>query len=166
MSPTSRPMALLPHEIDQIDHVFQDILRERGLPRDCETAEAIAKRILTCYQSGIRERGALKYTVGFDISSVATSTAGPLQGKPEVSMQEITTDSTIKISPNELDMLQRTFDRVCTWCSIPRYGKRAERLARHITEQFSTGLRDESALFESAMWLDRNSDAASNRPDA
>lgn len=27
-------------------------------------------------------------------------------------------------SPDELDMLQRTFDRVCIWCSIPRYGKR------------------------------------------
>ncbi|KSV95174.1 hypothetical protein N184_35385 [Sinorhizobium sp. GL28] len=61
-----RSMALLPHEMNEIDRIFQDILRERGLSQDCETAEVIARRILSCYQRGIRESGALKYMTGFD----------------------------------------------------------------------------------------------------
>jgi len=55
-----RSMALLPHEMREIDRIFQDILRERGLSRDCETAAVIARRLLSCYQRGIRESSALK----------------------------------------------------------------------------------------------------------
>lgn len=43
---------LLPHEMNEIDQIFGDILRERGLTRDCEAASTIAKRILNCYQRG------------------------------------------------------------------------------------------------------------------
>ena len=81
-------------------------------------------------------------------------------------MLNISREKGAQISPDELDMLQRTFDRVCIWCSIPRYGKRADRLARHITDQFRKGLSDEAALFENAMWLEKNTDAARYRPDA
>ena len=160
-----RSMALLPHEMNEIDQIFQDILRERGLSRDCETAEAIARRLIACYQRGIRESSALKYEIGFDRRSVADANADVLYyGNPEVSMQEVAGGLADQINPDEVDMLQRTFHRVCTWCSIPRYGKRADRLARHIIDQFRKGLSDEDALLESAMWLERNSD--STRPDA
>lgn len=166
MSSTTR-MALLPHEMNEIDHVFQDILRERGLSRDCETAEAIARRILSCYLRGIRESGALKNAIGFETSSAPEANAVALgHGNSEVSMRDIASEPTIQISPDELDMLQRTFDRVCIWCSIPHYGKRAERLARHITDQFRKGITDEAALFDNAMWLEKNTDAARFRPDA
>ncbi|WDZ75434.1 hypothetical protein PWG15_12485 [Ensifer adhaerens] len=165
MSSTTRQMALLPHEMNEIDQIFQDVLRERGLSRDCETAEAIARRILNCYQKGIRESAAVKCEIGLERRAQAN--AGMVdQVNPEVSMQEIAAGPTVQISPDELDMLQRTFDRVCIWCSIPRYGKRAERLAWHITDQFRKGMTDEAALFDSAMWLERISDSARNRPDA
>lgn len=162
-----RSMALLPHEMNEIDRIFQDILRERGLSRDCETAEVIARRILSCYQRGIRESGALKYMTGFDKRSVAPAKAEALiHGNPEVSMQEIAGEPSVQISPDDFDLLQRTFDRVCIWCSIPRYGKRAQMLARNIIEQFRNGVSDEAALFESAMWQEQHSDVAQYRPDA
>ena len=82
-------------------------------------------------------------------------------GDQAVSIREIADQP---LSADELDMLQRTFDRVCVWCSIPHYGKRAERVARHITDQFRKGMIDEAELFDSAMWLERNS--ALIRPDA
>jgi len=167
MHSLNRSMALLPHEMNEIDQIFLVILRERGLSRDCETAEVIARRIFSCYQRGIRESSALKYMTGFDKRSVAPVNAEALvHGNPEISMQEIAKEPAAQISPDELDMLQRTFDRVCIWCSIPRYGKRAERLARHITDQFRDGMGDEAVLFESAMWLEKHTDAVRNRPDA
>ncbi|KRD71818.1 hypothetical protein ASE60_24785 [Ensifer sp. Root278] len=56
--------ALLPHEMDQIEQVFADILRERRLSRDCETAEDIARRLIICFQDGIREPSALRGALG------------------------------------------------------------------------------------------------------
>ncbi|KSV66081.1 hypothetical protein N183_33585 [Sinorhizobium sp. Sb3] len=162
-----RSMTLLPHEVNEIDRIFQDILRERGLSRDCESAEVIARRIFSCYQRGIRESGALKYMTGFDKRSVAPSNAAAvIHGIPEVSLQQIAGEPAFQISPDELDMLQRTFDRVCTWCSIPRYGKRAQMLARNIIEQFRNGVSDEAALFESAMWQEQHSNVAQYQTDA
>ncbi|WDZ81870.1 hypothetical protein PWG15_33760 (plasmid) [Ensifer adhaerens] len=165
MSSTTRQMALLPHELNKIDQVFQDILQERGLPRNCEAAEVIARRLLGYYQRGIRESGALKYMTASDKRPEALG-AFLLGNNPEVSTHRVAADPTIHISPDELDMLQRTFDRVCLWCSIPRYGKRAERLARHLTNQFRDGVNDEAALFDSAMWLEQNSDRDRYRSDA
>ncbi|KSV66131.1 hypothetical protein N185_32725 [Sinorhizobium sp. GW3] len=69
-------------------------------------------------------------------------------------------------SPDELDTLQRTFDRVCTWSSIARYGRRAEQLSWHIVDQFREGLTDEDALFESAIWFGQNSGASQYHSDA
>lgn len=78
MFSTTRPTALLPHEINLIDQIFEDILLERGIPRDCETAEEIARRLIVCYQLGIRESGAMKYEIGFSsISSPARSEVHP-----------------------------------------------------------------------------------------
>ncbi len=65
MFSTTRPTALLPHEINLIDQIFEDILLERGIPRYCETAEEIARRLIVCYQLGIRESDAMKFEIGF-----------------------------------------------------------------------------------------------------
>ncbi|OCP04581.1 hypothetical protein BBX50_25170 [Ensifer sp. LC11] len=148
--------------MNQIEQVFSEILRERGLPRDCEMAEAIARHIFSCYQKGIRESGALKYAVGFDLRSAPEANTDALVHGGE----EIAGGPDGKIDPVDLDMLQRTFDRVCIWCSIPRYGKRADRLARHITGQFLRGICDESALFENSMWLEQHSDSTRNHQDS
>lgn len=55
MSPTTNSKALLPHEINQIDQIFVDVLRGLGLSRDCEAAEVIARRLISCYQDGAWE---------------------------------------------------------------------------------------------------------------
>ncbi len=157
---------LLPHEMNQIEQIFGEVLRERGLTRQCKSAEAIAKRLMDLYLSGVRESVALRYLAYLDepVASRPWQNARPLV--EEVSILHISREKGAQISPDELDMLQRTFDRVCIWCGIPRYGKRADRLARHITDQFRKGLSDEAALFENAMWLEKNTDAARYRPDA
>ena len=167
MSPTTNSKMLLPHEIDQIDQIFKDVLRGLGLSRSSEAAEAIASRIINCYQGGVRESGALKHMIAFYKSAALDPNADTLQqGNQEVSMEEIAGGLNSRITPDELDMLQRTFDRVCIWCSIPRHGKRADLLARYITDQFREGLSDEAALFGDAMWREQNSEAARYRPDA
>lgn len=56
------------------------------------------------------------------------------------------------ISPTELHFLQGVFDRVCMWCNIDRPSKRADRLARYLLHEFRAGIRDETVLFEAAMW--------------
>lgn len=161
MSPTTNSKALLPHEINQIDQIFVDVLRGLGLSRNSEAAEVIARRLISCYQGGTRESGALKYIIGFYKSAAMDGNPNVLrQGNREVSMQEIAGGLNSRISQEELDMLQRTFDRVCTWCSIPRYGKPAERLARDIADQYRKGLSDEVALFDNAMWLQQTSHSA------
>ncbi|MCK3779652.1 hypothetical protein MZK49_23430 [Ensifer sesbaniae] len=155
MFSTANPKALLPHEMNQIEQIFTDILRARGLPRDCETARSIARQLISGYQRGIRDSVALKYMIGFDKSSVSGTDADiPDQGGQEVSAQEIASGMNSPIGPDDLDMLQRVIDRVCTCCSIPRRGKRADRLARHLTDQFRRGMSDEGALFEAAMRLE------------
>ncbi|MFK0276287.1 hypothetical protein ACIQUG_21625 [Ensifer sp. NPDC090286] len=60
-----------------------------------------------------------------------------------------------QIGQAELEMLQRTFDRVCLWRNIPKDGKRAARLAGYLTGQYRNGICDEATLFENAMWLER-----------
>ncbi|MBZ7927144.1 hypothetical protein LAC81_34910 (plasmid) [Ensifer adhaerens] len=56
------------------------------------------------------------------------------------------------ISPTELNFLQRIFDRVCMWCQIDRPSERADRLATYLLHEYRAGIRDETALFEAAMW--------------
>ncbi|KQX51422.1 MULTISPECIES: hypothetical protein [unclassified Ensifer] len=56
------------------------------------------------------------------------------------------------ISPTELNFLQRIFDRVCMWCQIDRPSKRADHLATYLLHEYRAGIRDETALFEAAMW--------------
>lgn len=163
---TTNPRALLPHEMNQIEQIFKEILRERGLTRQCEEAEAVAKRLMDLYLSGVREGIALRYLAYLDEPVAIRPWQNVRPVVEEVSMLDITRQEGAQIGPEEIDMLQRTFDRVCIWCSIPRYGKRADRLARHITDQFRKGMRDETALFENAIWLEQNSGTPRNRSDA
>ena len=48
------PIYRNPHEINQIEQIFVNVLRGLGLARNSEAAEAIAIRILNCYQGGVR----------------------------------------------------------------------------------------------------------------
>jgi len=57
-----------------------------------------------------------------------------------------------QVSPNDLEYLQRIFDRVCVWCHIERPSKRADLLASYLMDEFRAGNREETALFEAAMW--------------
>ncbi|MDX0281733.1 hypothetical protein CN154_07270 [Sinorhizobium meliloti] len=52
--------AVLPTGIDLLDDVFTEILTEKGLCRDCEAAELIARRLFSLYQSGHRETKMLR----------------------------------------------------------------------------------------------------------
>ncbi|MQW37425.1 hypothetical protein [Sinorhizobium meliloti] len=52
--------AALPTGIDLLDDVFTEILAEKGLCRDCEAAELIARRLFSLYQSGHRETKILR----------------------------------------------------------------------------------------------------------
>mgnify|MGYP001025037511 CR=1 FL=1 len=64
----------------------------------------------------------------------------------------------------ELEMLQRTFDRVCLWQNIPPNSPRAGRLVRYLTDQLRGGISDEGTLFENAMLLERSRSEASSFP--
>ncbi|MDW9786782.1 hypothetical protein [Sinorhizobium meliloti] len=52
--------AVLPTGIDLLDDVFTEILSEKGLCRDSEAAELIARRLFSLYQSGHRETKMLR----------------------------------------------------------------------------------------------------------
>jgi len=78
MSPTTNSKMLLPHEIDQIDQIFVDMLRGLGLTRNSEAAEAMARRIINCYQGGTRESGALKHMVSYYKSAALEENADAL----------------------------------------------------------------------------------------
>lgn len=52
--------AVLPTGIDLLDDIFTEILAEKGLCRDSEAAELIARRLFSLYQSGHRETKMLR----------------------------------------------------------------------------------------------------------
>ncbi|MDX0543960.1 hypothetical protein GOC59_31260 [Sinorhizobium medicae] len=52
--------AVLPTGIDLLDDVFTQILSEKGLCRDSEAAELIARRLFSLYQRGHRETKMLR----------------------------------------------------------------------------------------------------------
>lgn len=75
------------------------------LPRDCETARTIARQLISSYQKGIRDSGALKYIIGFDKRSVSGTDADTPEQGSEESAQEIADGMNSPISPDDLDML-------------------------------------------------------------
>lgn len=64
--------AILPAGISLLDEVFTEILAEKGLPRDCEAAEVIARRLFLIFQSGMRDRDMLRTIAVGAISSPDT----------------------------------------------------------------------------------------------
>ncbi|MBW0366888.1 hypothetical protein [Ensifer adhaerens] len=148
--------------MDRIDQAFAEI----GCPCNGDWAEASATRHFRRSRRAFVRASALKGTIGFDPRLAAYADSGaPALGSQEVSMQEFAREPDGPIGPDDLDMLQRTFDRVCIWCDIPRYGKRADRLASHITGQFRRGIADERVLFENAMWLEQQGGSTRHRAD-
>lgn len=85
----TNPTVLLPHEMNQIEQIFGEVLRERGLTRQCKSAQAIAKRLMDLYLSGVRESVALRYLAYLDepVASRPWQNARPLV--EEVSMLHI-----------------------------------------------------------------------------
>ncbi|MBZ7927194.1 hypothetical protein LAC81_35205 (plasmid) [Ensifer adhaerens] len=167
MNSTASPKALLPHEMNEVDRRFSEIVNELGLPRDCAAAESIAARILGHYQRGLRDLAVLKDAIGISLRSGADETSDVARDQiAVVSVEEVAGGPDSQISPEDLQMLQRTLDRMCVWCSIPRYGKRADRLARYLTERFRSGRYDGTSLFEIAVWLEQHSSDTAYRWDA
>jgi hypothetical protein len=52
--------AVLPTGIELLDDVFTELLMDRGLPRDGQDAEIIARRLFSIYQSGVRDLDELR----------------------------------------------------------------------------------------------------------
>lgn len=153
MSSTTNPKALLPHEMNEIATIFIKILHERGLPRDCEMAHTIAGRILNCYQNGIRESGAIKRLIDFEL--VAPPDSGAQHYETSKAPPACPGPSVAQVDHNGLDMFQRTFNRVCICRGIPRYGKRADRLSRYLADQAGNGVSDEQSLLKHAMLFEK-----------
>jgi hypothetical protein len=52
--------AIMPDGIKFLDEVLTQVLTERGLDRDCEDAELVAGRLISLFQSGVRDRDMLR----------------------------------------------------------------------------------------------------------
>jgi hypothetical protein len=61
----------------------------------------------------------------------------------------------LTISPNELDMLQRVFERECELRSIGRNQREADDLAALVVALYQQGIRDESRLDDMLTQHDR-----------
>jgi hypothetical protein len=53
-----------PDEVEIIGKVFQDELQRRALSRKSEEAEALAAKLITAYQAGIRDNLGLSIVAG------------------------------------------------------------------------------------------------------
>ncbi|CAN7642575.1 MULTISPECIES: hypothetical protein [Ensifer] len=63
--------------------------------------------------------------------------------------------SGFELAPEQLDTLQRIFDRICFETRIPRQDIRAGRLAKFLMDEFRFGNTDELALTECGRWFCR-----------
>ncbi|MBZ7927524.1 hypothetical protein LAC81_36925 (plasmid) [Ensifer adhaerens] len=99
MFSTSKPTALFPHEMDEVERMFRDILQECRLAPDCEAAEAIARRIFGYYQGGVREFSALKAMLGLEADPGSETSADRAFGGHEGDRNE----SGMKV-PRSLEM--------------------------------------------------------------
>jgi hypothetical protein len=54
------PNAIMPDGIIFLDEILTQLLTERGLGRDCEDADFVAGRLISLFQSGIRDRDMLR----------------------------------------------------------------------------------------------------------
>ena len=51
---------ILPKELDELQAVFDDVLRQRELPQNCDEAELLAARLIELYQGGVRDVASLR----------------------------------------------------------------------------------------------------------
>ncbi len=61
--------------------------------------------------------------------------------------------SGFEFAPEQIDSLQRIFDRICFETRIPRHDVRAGRLAKFLMDEFRFGNTDELALTECGRWF-------------
>jgi hypothetical protein len=52
--------AIMPDGINLLNEIFAQLVIERGLSRDCEDAELVAVRLISLFQSGVRDRDMLR----------------------------------------------------------------------------------------------------------
>ncbi|WP_457588440.1 hypothetical protein [Ensifer canadensis] len=57
------------------------------------------------------------------------------------------------LAPDQIEILQSIFDRICVEARIPRYDPRAGRLAKFLMDEFRFGNTDELALTECGRWF-------------
>ncbi|NRP21572.1 hypothetical protein LPJGGPFB_04831 [Ensifer adhaerens] len=58
-----------------------------------------------------------------------------------------------EFAPEQIDILQKIFDRICFETRIPRHDVRADRLAKFLMDEFKVGNTDEMALTECGRWF-------------
>jgi len=63
--------------------------------------------------------------------------------------------SGFEFAPEQIDTLQRIFDRICFAARISRQDVRAGRLAKFLMDEFRFGNTDELALTECGRWFCR-----------
>lgn len=63
--------------------------------------------------------------------------------------------SGFEFAPEQIDTIQRIFDRICFEARIPRQDVRAGRLAKFLMDEFRLGNTDELALTECGRWFCR-----------
>jgi len=55
---------LLPGDLEKLQAVFDEVLREYRLPADCEDAQFLASRLIQLYQGGVRDPASLRAKMG------------------------------------------------------------------------------------------------------
>ncbi len=55
-----------PPEMNRIEEIIRDILHDRGLTKQCDAVEGLARRLISFYQGGVHDGGALKFLTGLD----------------------------------------------------------------------------------------------------
>ncbi|THK37840.1 hypothetical protein EHS39_12385 [Ensifer sp. MPMI2T] len=54
-----RSLPISPEELNDLQAVLEDVLRELKLFRESEEAEAVARRLIQLYESGVRDAASL-----------------------------------------------------------------------------------------------------------
>lgn len=67
-----------PPETNRIDEIVRDILHDRGLAKLCDAVEGLAWRLISFYQGGVHDGGALNFRTGLD-ERLGASTISALQ---------------------------------------------------------------------------------------
>ena len=58
--PRQHSDAIMPDGFSLLDEIFTQLVIERGLSRDCEDAELVAAKLISLFQSGVRDPDMLR----------------------------------------------------------------------------------------------------------